>query len=152
MKTGVNRPPPGLVRTDDSSNGAACNTNTYGSYARDEISHRPFSTVVVGSFQRGILCRIGLDRVGTTLLKGTKTAMLLTKLFAFGQIMSYRHMNVATMLVRRRLGVRGMAVVVQECVDLLRQVSRSFVLFSKILIPAVHRIQAKSGDMRNESS
>ena len=68
----------------------------------------------------GMLCGIALERVGTRLLRGSKMAILLGKLIAYKRLLNDRDTSLVIKLARKRLGVRGLGVIVQECVDLLR--------------------------------
>ena len=114
----VDLPPRGLVPT--------YNTNPYRSYVWDETSDGSSSILFDEHFRPGLLCGIALERVGTRLLHGSKKAILLVKLWMFEQVMDSRYNTRVTRLARKRLGVRGLGLIMQECVDLLRHVPQLF--------------------------
>ena len=66
----------------------------------------------------GYLCGIALERVGTRLLYGVKVGILLGKLATYQLVLDYGAKGGAMKHVR--LGERGMAIMIQESVDLLR--------------------------------
>jgi hypothetical protein len=63
---------------------------------------------------------VALEGVGRRLLRGIETATLLAKLTAYYHITDGFESSPHIILIRKRIGLRGLGIICQECIDLLR--------------------------------
>jgi hypothetical protein len=84
-----------------------------------ELRQNDTFSVSITDISPGYFCMVGLERVGTRLLYCAKISMLLAKLTIYKQIVG-RSNGVTIRRIRKRMSLRGFALIIQESVDLLR--------------------------------
>jgi hypothetical protein len=114
-------PPHGLIETvspTPNSDPYRAQHNNWGANDWGAISAESFSTV--NSVGPGMLCGAALERVGTRLLHYAKISILMSKLRLYGELTDAYVDNAIVRRARKRLGLHGFGVIIQECVDLVR--------------------------------
>jgi hypothetical protein len=81
------------------------------------MSAESFLTVNAGP---GMLCGAALEQVGTRLLHYTKLSILMAKLRLYRELTGADVSNTIVRHARKRLGLHGFGVIIQECLDLVR--------------------------------